>query len=129
MPNLLKSLRLTIDSNQEADQENIFEQTINLKKELQNLEITSVDLVKVASAPPGTKAGDPVSSNSLLLTLAASGGVFTTLITAVFSWLRRNNARSITLEIDGDKIIIKGVSETVQERLITAFIKRHIRKE
>jgi hypothetical protein len=130
MSDLLQTLRLTIHPEAEVDEEKLFDQTAQLKEELQALETTSVDLVKKSSAPAGAKAaGDPAFLGTLLLTLAASGGVLTTLISALSSWLTRNNACSITLEIGGDKLEIKGASAPTQERLTNAWVERHGRKE
>jgi hypothetical protein len=64
----------------------------------------------------------------LLVTLATSaaagaGGVLPTLINTVQSWLsRRHENRSITLEIQGDKLEVSSVSSEEQRRLIDTWI-------
>lgn len=47
------------------------------------------------------------SVESLVLTLAASGGILTTLIGVLQSWLTRHNQRSINLEVNGNKIDVR----------------------
>jgi len=58
----------------------------------------------------------------LLLMLVPSGGVLTTIIGAIQSWLTRHNQRSISLEINGNKIDIKDISSEDQKRLIDSWI-------
>jgi Effector Associated Constant Component 1 len=57
--------------------------------------------------------------------LAASGGVLTTLISTVQSWLTRSERCSVTMQIGGDKLMLTGASSEEQERLARAFIRRH----
>jgi hypothetical protein len=75
--------------------------------------------------PVGAKAGAPPDLNTILLTLAGAGGVLTTIIGVLQSWLTRHEKRSVTLEIDGDKIEITGISSEEQKRLADAWIRRH----
>lgn len=81
-----------------------------------------VDFVKSGKAPAKAKAGDLITWGTLLLTLAASGGVLTTLIGMVQSWLTRHNQRSISLEVNGNKIDINDISSEDQKRLIGSWI-------
>jgi hypothetical protein len=59
------------------------------------------------------------------VTLAASGGVLTTLINTLQSWLSRRDNHSVTLEIGDDKLVITSASTKEQRMLIDAFIARH----
>ena len=78
-----------------------------------------------AKPPAGAKVGDPASLNSLVVALAASGGVLTTLIGALQAWLMRSSARQIVVEIDGDRIEVSGASTEERRELTTAWINRH----
>jgi hypothetical protein len=75
--------------------------------------------------PAGAKVGDPASLNSLVVALAASGGVLTTLIGALQSWLVRSSARQIIVEIDGDRIEVSGASSEELRELTAAWMNRH----
>jgi len=79
-----------------------------------------------SALPLGLK-GDPFTLGTLLLTLLASGGVVTTLINTIQSWISRHNQRSITLEINGKKLEIKGPLSKEErqwvENMIGAFQK------
>jgi len=63
----------------------------------------------------------------LLLTLAASGGVITSLIAAVQSYIAGRSGRKVILEIDGDKLEVSGVDSASEKKLISAWINRHRR--
>ncbi len=116
-------LMLRIDASPGAEDEERGELARQLRQELCELDVNSVDFARAASAPARAK-GDPVTLGTLLVTLAASGGVLTTLINAVQSWLARQERTSVTLEIGGDKLSITGVSSEEQRRLIAAWLRR-----
>jgi hypothetical protein len=81
--------------------------------------------VAEAEPPAGAKVGDPASVNSLVVALAASGGVLTTLIGALQAWLVRSSARQIVVEIDGDRIEVSGASTEERRELTAAWLNRH----
>ena len=117
-------LQLNIDADQEPDVEELAYLTRQLREDLLHLDVETVDLARAGEAPTGTKAVDPVTAGTLLVTLAASGGVITTLINALQSWLTRHERRSLTLEMGGDKLEVTGVSSEEQQRLIEAWLSR-----
>jgi hypothetical protein len=75
---------------------------------------------------PGAKGVDPSSLGALLITLGATGGVFTVLIEAVRDWLARQAvARRISVTINGDTIVLEKGSVQERSALIDAYIRRH----
>ena len=129
MPEKTKQVILNIDTGQEDDPEEIERFTQQLREELTELDVEAVDLVRAGETPAKAKVGDPITWGTLLLTLAASGGVITTVINVLQSWLTRQERRSISLEIDGDKLEIKGISSKEQQRLINEWRSRHAKGE
>ena len=129
MPEKTKQVILNIDAGQEDDPEEIERFTQQLREELTELDVEAVDLVRAGETPAKAKVGDPITWGTLLLTLAASGGVITTVINVLQSWLTRQERRSISLEIDGDKLEIKGISSKEQQRLINEWRSRHTKGE
>lgn len=117
-------LLLSIGAGPGTDDEELEDLTRQLRKELLELEVNAVDHVRGGKAPAGAK-GDPVTLGTLLVTLAASGGVLTTLISTVQSWLTRQERHAVTLEIGGDKLVIASASSGQQQRLIDDFIRHH----
>ncbi len=129
MPEKTKQVILNIDAGQEDDPEEIERFTQQLREDLTELDVEAVDLVRAGETPAKAKVGDPITWGTLLLTLAASGGVITTVINVLQSWLTRQERRSISLEIDGDKLEIKGISSKEQQRLINEWRSRHTKGE
>ena len=74
--------------------------------------------------------GDAITLGSLLVTLGASAvtNVIPNLANILSSWLSRHEKRKISIEIGGDKLEVIGISNKEQERLIDAWISRHIKK-
>jgi hypothetical protein len=89
-------------------------------------DIEAIDLVHAGEIPERAKASASVDWGTLLVTLAASGGVLTMLANMLQSWLTRYDRHSVTLEIDGDKLEVKGISSEEQQRLIDAWLSRHL---
>ena len=118
-------LVLSIDAGPDTDVEELAELTQQLRSELLELDVESVDLVRAGEAPERAKAGDPVTWGALLVALTASGGVLTTLVNTLQSWLTRHERRSVTLEIDGDRLEVTGISSQEQQRLIDTWLSRH----
>jgi hypothetical protein len=96
-----------------------------LRTDLLELDVENVDFVRADETPEGTKTGTPIDWTTLLLTVAASGGVLTTLINVLQAWLTRQDRKSLSLEIDGDKLTVTGISSKEQKRLIDAWLSRH----
>lgn len=125
MTDRIRQATLTLNAGREVEDEELEQLTQQLRRELLELDVEAVELLRSGKAPSKAKAGDAITWGSLLLTLAASGGVLTTLIQVLQSWLTRHEQRSLTLEIDGDRLEITGVSSKEQERLIEAWLGRH----
>ena len=118
-------LTVTLDAKPDTDAEDLERLTRQLRDELSELDVQA-DLVTGGSAPANTKAGDVIEWGTLLLTLAASGGVITALINAILTWLtNRNQSATITIEIGGEKLQITGNPSPEQQQLVKAFWQRH----
>jgi hypothetical protein len=108
------------------DEEELERSTHQLREELLDLNLESVDLMKKGNPPKGSKAGEEVVSwGSLLISLAASGGALPNLIGTVQSWLSRKENQKITMQIGADKLEMTGISNEQQDKLIDAWINRH----
>lgn len=121
----MRQVLLNIDAGLEADIEELEKLTQQLRAELLELDIDDAALVHAEEVPKDNKSGDPISWGTLLLTFAASGGIFTTLITLFQSWSTRHERSKVVLEIDGDKLEITGNPTDEQKRLIEVWLSRH----
>ena len=75
------------------------------------------------AAPDGSRAAGAVEIGTLLVTVGQHAlGVVASTIAA---WVARQGGRSAALELDGDRIDLKGLSAADQHQLIEAFLARH----
>jgi hypothetical protein len=119
---VLRDLVLVVES--EPDE--VDRSVRQLRAELKDLDIESVVPMNSGDAPLGAKGGDPFSLGALLITLSASGGVFSVLIETARDWLARHAAaRRISVTVDGDTIVLEKSSARERDALIEAYIRRH----
>ncbi len=121
------TLRLQMMLDAHADEAELADRTQALLNELRDLE-PRLSVVPQSAPEQGAKdAGQAFSMGQIVMGLIASGGVVSTVIAGVQAWLLRNTGAEIEVEIDGDKIRLKGASDADRDRLIRAFVKRHNR--
>ncbi len=118
-------LKLHIDADPRGSSEEQDELCRQLQNDLLEIEVDAARISEAAAAPSGSKGIGPTDLSTLLVTLAASGGVFTTLINAVQSWSARHGDHSVTLEMDGDKLSLTGISASDQQRIVDQWLARH----
>jgi hypothetical protein len=98
--------------------------TRRLRADLLSLDVETVDMVKAVPAPDDAKAGDAIEWGQLAVALVASGGILTTLISAIQSWLTRSKANAVVIEIGGDRLELRSTSLEEQSRIVDAWIQR-----
>lgn len=98
-----------------------------LRAEVVEQEFDLVADPAVAPPPGGAKAGDPAGVSSVLIALAASGGVLTSLVGLLHGWLARSSARALVVEIDGDRLELADPTSEERRRLMNAWLSRHER--
>lgn len=92
----------------------------------QDLDVESVAPLTSEKAPPGAEGIDPSTLGALLITLPATDGGVTVLIEAARDWPARHAAaRSISVTIDGDTIMLEKSSAQERPTLIDAYMRRH----
>jgi Effector Associated Constant Component 1 len=100
--------------------------TAQLAQQLRT-ELVAHDLDPVvpgSTAPRGAK-GVGLDSGALLVTLAASGGVLTTLLGVLQSWLLRQSGSRIVVEVDGDRLELTGATDEERRRALESWLARH----
>ena len=117
-------LKLVINTTLDTDDRELDRLTRQLRREILELDVEDVALAESEESPTGAK-GDAITLGALLITAATSGGLFPGLFDLLKSWLTRHGLRSVTLEIDGDKLEVKGISAKEQQQLIDAWMSRH----
>jgi hypothetical protein len=98
------------------------EQELFSRGVLVDLDSLGLDAVPAPAAPVPQAAKGLESFNQWLITLAASGGILTTLTGVLTSRLTRD--RRATLVIGNDRLELTGLDADQQRRLIDAWLKR-----
>ena len=111
----------------DGDAEEIAEATLQLRRELLDLDLDAVQVPGAGEPPPGAKAVDVAALGALLVQLADSQ-LLAAVVAAVGSWLGGSSRRSIKLELDGDALELTGVSSKEQRRLTDEWLARHASK-
>jgi hypothetical protein len=122
----LRGLVLVVESEPDVDPDVLDRSVRQLRAELEDLDVESVAPLTSEKASPDAKGIDPSSLGALLITLPATGGVFTVLIETARDWLARHSAaRSISVTIDGDTIVLEKSSAQERTALIESYLRRH----
>jgi hypothetical protein len=108
----------------DADAEEVAVATLQLRRELLDLDVDAVELVPAGEPPPGTRAVELAALGALVVTVAQSQ-LLTAVLAAVQSWLAGSHRRSIKLELGGDVLELSGVSSNEQRRLTDEWLRRH----
>lgn len=109
----------------DLDSDTLAECATMLGQELADLDVDEVGALPAGEAPPGAKGVELIAVGALVVKLARSRKVLGQVVDTLRDWLRRNHADSIRLEIDGDVLEIKGVSQEERKTLIDAWVGRH----
>jgi hypothetical protein len=112
----------------QADPQELENLTLQLRRELLDLDDVAVDRAAGGDLPPGSKGSDPTALGALVVTLAQSSGLVA-LIHAVQGWLSASNLRTVRIQAaDGATLEVAGVSSADQRRLIDAWIDSYARQ-
>lgn len=109
----------------ERDSRDLERASANLRAELRRVNgVESVEPLPAGDAPSGSRAVDTQSIGSILMTLAASGGVLNSLIGVLREWLGRGQKRSVTFQIGPDKLELTGYPIEEQKQLVEIFLNK-----
>ena len=117
-------LLIEIGAGPDDDVEDLDRQSLNLRDELLELDLDSVEPVVEAAAPAGAKGPTGESVGALLVTISDSA-VLVALIGTLKAWIGRVRGRTVTIQVGKDKITVGQVSAEQQARLIESWIKEH----
>ena len=108
----------------DTDAEEIAEATLQLRRELLDLDVETVELPRAGEPPPGTRGMELAALGALVVTVAKSP-LLVPVVAAVRSWLAGAPDRTIKLELDGDVLELSGLSSNEQRRLTDEWLRRH----
>jgi len=123
----MEELIVNISRLPDDDEEILEPLTHRLRLELIELDVQKVDVVRSGEAPEGARAGEMIPLWGQLA-VSVTGIVVPAVVSRVKSWLGGDEDRSVTLEIEGDKLQVTGVSSKQQDELIKTWLGRHSTK-
>lgn len=108
----------------DQDPHKLEEASANLRSELRKLNgVESAEPLPIGKAPVRSKAVDPVSVGSILMTLAASGGVISSLIGVLREWAGRGEKRKVFYQYGDEKLELTGLSAKDEKQFVEKFLK------
>jgi hypothetical protein len=108
----------------DGDAEELAQAAWQLRRELLDLDVDSVETPSAGEPPPGSRAVDVAALGALVVNLADSQ-LLAAVVAAVRSWLAGSSRRSIKLGLGGDVLELTGVSSKEQRRLTDEWLARH----
>ena len=111
----------------DADDAELERALLQLRAELNELDIDAVRPKPAGEAPPGAKSGAIAAVGGLIVTLTPTVQAIAALVGVIQGWLRRvgGTGRTVKLEIDGNVLELTGASSELQERLADVWIREH----
>lgn len=114
-------LFITIDTD-DTDPEELADLTRSLRRELLALDVEDAEFAQGAELPEGAKSAGAINWNTVILTLIGSGGVVSSLVMVLSSWVQRNPQTKLHLSLpNGGELKIEGYlspgSELYQQAL------------
>ncbi len=114
---------VSVEAGPGADDADTAELATRLREELVAHDFDPV--VSPSAAPPGAKGVGSGEIGSLLVVLAASGGVLTTLLGTLQAWLLRQSGSQVVVELDGDRLELTGATDDERRRALDVWLARH----
>jgi hypothetical protein len=108
----------------DGDAEEVAQATVQLRRELLDLDVDAVGMPPAGEPPPESRAVDVAALGALAVNLADSQ-LLAAVVSAVRSWLVGSPRRSIKLQLGGDALELTGVSSKEQRRLTDEWLARH----
>lgn len=108
----------------DGDAEEIAQATLQLRRELLDVDVDAVGATGAGEPPPGSRGVDVAALGAMVVNIADSQ-LLAAVVAAVRSWLAGSPRRSIKLQLGGDILELTGVSSGEQRRLTDQWLARH----
>jgi hypothetical protein len=122
----MPQMKLHIQPEKEDDKQEVDSLTRNLRDDLLNLDVEDVHLL-YEKPPPDSRALDGVAIGSMIVDII-SGGAIKEVTQTVQRWIQRNENRSITIEMDDEKIDVTDISDKDQGKIIDSWVRLRMQK-
>lgn len=117
-----------LDTDYGAGAEELASLAGSLRQQLLQTDVNDVHTVRSGELPEGAKAAGAVEWGALLITLAKSKHVIAGVVTALTTWIQRNQGTQAHLKVGPCDIDLKGMQldqEAIQRMLETCLEERN----
>jgi hypothetical protein len=115
------SLRVRDD---DADPERLEQLTARLRRDLQELDVGTVEPAPAGPAPEGARGAELVELGTLLVSLSTAPAVLGALVAGLRSWLGYKSSREIEVEYEGVKVRMKGSASQADVEQLQSLLMR-----
>jgi len=117
-------LILEVDVGRDGDADDVEHSATQLRTELLELDVDSVEHAYTGDIPSGAKGVEAAALGALIIKWVGSSGL-QALAAVLANWLDRDKSRSIKLRMGEDVLELTGLSSADQSRLIEYWIMHH----
>jgi len=121
------ALEVSIDAGPGADDDELERLARSLRADLLELDVDAVEPAATGPAPDDARAIEAIMVGALIVRLARDSEALTSLVHTVRGWLGAHADRRVRIELDGDVLELAGPSDEERQRLVDAWIERHVR--
>lgn len=116
-----QELRILLQTAGDPDPEELAADTSRLRRRLLELDVDDVRLASAGPAPDGTRAADALAVGTLLVALAGTPHLLSSVGQVLSSWMTSRHGRGVAVQIGENRIELSGVTRDDQERLLRMF--------
>ncbi len=127
MENNLRQLSVFIEI-EDGNQDDLDLSIRQLRKEILELDVESVEIPFTKELPVGVKSNDPISLGTLIIAFAASQGVFSSLINLLTMWVTRQERKKLLIQFGENKIELQGIPEEEQKELLRLWFEEKMKE-
>ena len=124
MNEYLATLGIQVALGPDGDAEEVAQATLQLRRELLDLDVDVAEAAGAGEPPTGARAVDVAALGALAVNIA-DPQLIGAVVAAVRSWLAGSSRRSIKLQLGGDALELTGMSSKEQRRLADEWLARH----
>jgi hypothetical protein len=115
-------LSVRVAAGPDSDPEELDSMSVDLRRELLELDIESVVRATEGSVPPTAKAGGTVLSDVLIVSLSNST-VLVAVVHLLAGWVKRGSRRKVTVRVGKNSIEIESASAEEAAKLIESWLE------
>jgi hypothetical protein len=116
-------ITITLGAGPDSDERELDELTSQLRRQLLELDVESVEAVRSEDVPAGAKPVDVAAIGALAVSLAPNA--LKQVMAMVEQWVANRRTNSVKVVVGGDSIELANAGRAEQEQLVQMFVEKH----